>query len=145
MSTKDGTPQSMGEKRWRLGPLIVTAAPLLAISLLLGRYPNPYLTRPSALADDELALRVVLDLRLPRILAAFALGAVLSASGTVFQTIFRNPLVESGFLGVSQGASFGASLAIVALGGRATVIQICAGAFAFLGLASSYIISQRIR
>ena len=43
----------------------------------------------------------------------------LSASGAVFQMIFRNPLVDAGFLGVTQGAAFGASLAIVALGGRA--------------------------
>ncbi|NLG50147.1 MAG: iron ABC transporter permease [Chloroflexi bacterium] len=133
-----------GAARWQ-GWLVGLALLMLLISLFLGRYPGPYLTRPSALIEDELARRIVLELRLPRILAAFMLGAVLSASGLVFQMIFRNPLVESGFLGVSQGAAFGASLAIVALGGAPTVVQVCAAGFAFLGLAASYIISHRIR
>lgn len=115
------------------------------LSLLLGRYPSPYLTTPTDLAQNELARNVLLNLRLPRVLAAVMLGAVLAASGTVFQMIFRNPLVDSGFLGVSSGAAFGASLAIVALGGRSLVIQGCAAAFAFAGLASSYFLARRIR
>jgi len=59
--------------------------------------------------------------------------------------IFRNPLVDSGFLGVSQGAAFGASLAIVFLGGTAVAVQGSAAVFAFLGLAASYILARRIR
>ncbi len=130
---------------WRLGWLAALAALVLLASLLLGRYPSPYVTLPSALIENALARQIILDLRLPRILAAFMLGAVLSASGLVFQMIFRNPLVESGFLGVSQGAAFGASLAIVALGGAPATVQVCAAGFAFLGLAASYTISRRIR
>jgi iron complex transport system permease protein len=76
---------------------------------------------------------------------AFLLGAVLSASGAVFQMIFRNPLVDSGFLGVSSGAAFGASLGIIYLGGTALGVQASAAAFAFLGLAASYVIARRIR
>lgn len=114
-------------------------------SVLLGRYPAPYFTPLSALREDELAQNLVLNLRLPRILAAFTLGMVLSAAGTVFQMIFRNPLVDSGFLGVSQGAAFGASLAIVLLRGGAVMVQICAGLFAFIGLAASHFLAQRIR
>ena len=72
-------------------------------SVLLGRYPGPYLTPPSALLHDDLARQLVLNLRLPRILAALLLGATLAASGAVLQMIFRNPLVDSGFLGVSPG------------------------------------------
>jgi len=59
--------------------------------------------------------------------------------------VFRNPLVDSGFLGVSAGASFGASLAIVALGGRAWTIQSCAATFGLVGLAASYLLARRIR
>ncbi len=117
----------------------------LLLSLLLGRYPQPYLTPPAALVDNELARNLVLNLRLPRILMAFMLGLSLSASGTVFQMVFRNPLVDSGFLGVSQGAAFGASLAIVALGGVPWMVQLCAALFACLGLAGSYFLAQRIR
>ncbi len=126
---------------WLTGLVLVT----LVLSLFLGRYPGPYFTLPSALWSDALALRLVLNLRLPRVVAALLVGMALSAAGTVFQMIFRNPLVDSGFLGVSAGASFGASLAIVALGGQAWVVQACAAAFGMLGLAASYLLGLRIR
>jgi len=117
----------------------------LGASLFLGRYPKPYLTPPAALVDSDLARSLVLHLRLPRVLMAFLLGMVLSASGTVFQMLFRNPLVDSGFLGVSQGAAFGAALAIVFMGGTAVAVQASAASFAFLGLACSYFLARRIR
>jgi iron complex transport system permease protein len=117
----------------------------LAISALIGRYPKPFLTPLSALTENELARSLLIHLRLPRILMAFLLGAVLSASGAVFQMIFRNPLVDSGFLGVSPGAAFGASLGIVYFGGTAFGVQASAAVFAFLGLAVSYLIARRIR
>ena len=117
----------------------------LAISILLGRYPKPYFTPLSSVRDDALTLNLILNLRIPRILSAFLIGMVLSAAGAVFQMIFRNPLVDSGFLGVSQGAAFGASLAIVFLGGTAVAVQGSAAVFASLGLAASYILARRIR
>ncbi len=125
-----------------LGAAVLAA---LLISLLVGRYPGPLLGSPSAIWEDDLARGLVLNLRLPRILAAFLLGAVLSAAGFVFQMLFRNPLVDSGFLGVSQGASFGASLAIVFSAGSAAAVQLGAAVFAFLGLFLSYGLAKRIR
>lgn len=125
------------------GVLIMLAC--VAVSFFLGRYPTPYLTPISALRENELAQGVVLHLRLPRILAAFLLGMALSAAGAVFQMIFRNPLVDAGILGVSQGAAFGASLAIVLLGGRTATTQLCAALFAFVGLAGSAFLARRIR
>jgi len=59
--------------------------------------------------------------------------------------VFRNPLVDSGFLAVSQGAAFGASLAIVLLGGQAARVQASAAVFAFLGLGASALLAQRVR
>jgi iron complex transport system permease protein len=129
----------------RLACILSLMLLVFALSLFLGRYPGPYLTAPVVLGKDSLARHLVLHLRLPRILMALLVGMVLSASGTVFQMVFRNPLVDSGFLGVSAGASFGASLAIVALGGRDWVIQSCAACFGLLGLAGSYILGRRIR
>jgi iron complex transport system permease protein len=126
---------------WILGLLLLA----FLLSLFLGRYPGPYFTTPDALSNDPLARRLVLNLRLPRIIMAMLTGMVLSAAGTVFQMIFRNPLVDSGFLGVSAGASFGASLAIVILGGQTWKIQCCAALFGMLGLAASYILGRRIR
>ena len=131
--------------RRRLGGLAAALLLMVGLSLLFGRYPGPYFTPPAVLRQNELARSVVLNLRLPRILAAVVLGATLAAAGTTFQLIFRNPLVDAGFLGVSQGAAFGASLAIVFLGGTAAVIQLSAALFAFLGLAASYLMAQRLR
>lgn len=56
---------------------------------------------------------ILLNIRLPRVLLAFLVGASLAVSGTVLQSIFRNPLVDSYMLGISSGAAFGVSLAIV--------------------------------
>ncbi len=56
---------------------------------------------------------VILDVRLPRILAAALVGGGLAVSGAVFQGILLNPLADPYTLGVSAGAAFGASLAIL--------------------------------
>lgn len=62
---------------------------------------------------SELASLIVWDIRLPRIILAGLVGTALSISGSIFQSCFRNPLVEPYVLGVSSGAAFGASMAIV--------------------------------
>lgn len=130
------------QRLWMIWALVLLS---LGISFMLGRYPDPYITRFSDLTGDDLTWRILLNLRLPRVIGAFMTGMVLSASGMVFQMLFRNPLVESGFLGVSQGAAFGASLAIVALGGAIGTIQLCAAFFACIGLAASYFLATRIQ
>jgi iron complex transport system permease protein len=55
---------------------------------------------------------VILQIRLPRVLAALAVGAALAASGAAYQSLFRNPLVSPDILGVSSGAAFGAVIGI---------------------------------
>lgn len=128
--------------------LFVLVLGLLAVaglSLLFGRYPTPGLISWRQLTSDELAGRLVLNLRLPRVLTALLLGMTLSAAGTVFQLLFGNPLVEPGFLGVSQGAAFGAALGIVFLGGSAIVTQSAAAFFALVGLGFSYFLAHRLR
>ena len=118
---------------------------LFLASLLLGRYPQPYWMPISLLIDDPLARRLVLNLRLPRVLTACLLGASLSGAGSVLQMIFRNPLVEPGFLGVSQGAAFGAAVSILFLGGGPLAIEATATVFAGLGLFLSHLLARRIR
>jgi iron complex transport system permease protein len=95
--------------------------------------------------EDPLARRLVLNLRLPRVIAAALLGMVLSTAGAVLQMLFRNPLVEPGFLGVSQGAAFGAALGIIVLNASALGLQVIAALFAVLGLALSYALARHIR
>jgi iron complex transport system permease protein len=97
------------------------------------------------LATDELAQRLVFNLRIPRLLTAVLLGMSLSMGGAIFQAIFNNPLVEPGFLGVSQGAAFGAAFCIVFLASSMWAVQISAALFGFIGLGLSYLLARRIR
>lgn len=88
--------------------------------------------------------QVVMEVRLPRILTAAVVGAGLAASGAVFQGILLNPLADPYTLGVSSGAAFGASLALLLgldFGGAYTVCLLAfAGAvatlFAVIGLST---------
>lgn len=64
---------------------------------------------PDALADRV----IVQDIRLPRALAAWMVGAALGASGAALQGLLRNPLAEPGVLGVSAAAALGAVSVLV--------------------------------
>ncbi len=126
---------------WMTGALLF----VFALSLLVGRYPGLVLFSPAQFAHDELAQRLIWNLRLPRLLTAVMLGMSLAAAGSVFQMLFGNPLVEPGFLGVSQGAAFGAALSIIFLGSTAWVVQSAAVVCAFGGLGLSYALARRAR
>ncbi len=130
---------------WRLTLLSLAAAALAGASLLLGRYPAPGWTTPAVLAHDPLARRLVWGLRAPRVLAALTTGAALAGSGFALQMIFRNPLVEPGFLGVSQGAAFGAALVILTLGGHPLAVQAGAALFGLAALWLSEALARRLR
>lgn len=56
---------------------------------------------------------IIWSIRLPRTLIAFVVGAALAVSGTVMQSVLKNPLASSYTLGVSSGASLGAAVVIV--------------------------------
>ncbi|MEX2229713.1 MAG: iron ABC transporter permease [Dehalococcoidia bacterium] len=62
--------------------------------------------------------RIVIDVRLPRILGAAAVGAALAYSGAAYQGVFRNPLAGPFLLGVASGAALGAAIAIMSPLGR---------------------------
>lgn len=59
------------------------------------------------------SVSIIWKLRFPRALLAFIVGGALSVSGTVMQSVLKNPLASSYTLGVSSGASLGAALIIV--------------------------------
>lgn len=113
------------------------------VAVCLGRYPRAGFTPLQELLSDPTAVSVLLNLRLPRIAAALLAGAALAASGFVFQMLFSNPLVEPGFLGVSQGAAFGAALAILSIGYNTVAIQLSAAVFGVLGLFISFTLARR--
>ncbi|MEA2121218.1 MAG: Hemin transport system permease protein HmuU [Dehalococcoides mccartyi] len=60
---------------------------------------------------------VIFNIRLPRVVAAIAVGAILAVSGAVMQCVLRNPLASASTLGVSHGAAFGAAVGIIVFGG----------------------------
>ena len=67
-------------------------------------------------ADAAMLLRdriVIVDVRLPRAVLGFLVGAALAVSGAVMQGLFRNPLADPGIVGVSSGASLGAVSCII--------------------------------
>ena len=84
---------------------------------------------------------IVWDVRLPRILTGMIVGAGLAVSGSIFQSILRNPLADPYTIGVSTGAAFGAVLAIyvnIILG--ASLLPVMPAAFIFALLTLTVII-----
>lgn len=70
---------------------------------------------------NETALYIVWESRLPQALTAALAGCALAVSGLIMQTIFTNPLADPSLLGIHSGASLGAALAMLALGGWGSV------------------------
>ncbi|MCQ2061006.1 MAG: iron ABC transporter permease [Fibrobacter sp.] len=64
--------------------------------------------------DSDMFATVLWKLRVPRLVAAVLAGAALSVSGLSLQTLFRNPLAGPFVLGISNGASLGVALALLA-------------------------------
>lgn len=60
---------------------------------------------------------ILMQIRLPRALAAVVAGAGLACAGTVMQSVLRNPLASPFTLGISHAAAFGASLSVMLSGG----------------------------
>jgi iron complex transport system permease protein len=82
-------------------------------------------------AGDPLVRTIVLELRLPRALAAFGAGVVLALAGVLMQALLRNPLADPYVLGVSGGAAVGAlGVMLAGLAGVAIDAGAAAGAFA---------------
>jgi iron complex transport system permease protein len=104
------------EVRGRAGVRLRVALPLLLVGFIVALFVGLYVGyQPldlQALGSDPLVRAVFLRLRLPRVVMAGLVGASLAMVGAALQALFRNPLAEPFTLGVSGGASLGASLAI---------------------------------
>ena len=66
---------------------------------------------------DAAAVRIVRQIRLPRVLAAVIAGAGLSLAGLIMQTVLSNPMASPATLGVSNAAVFGANLSLLVFSG----------------------------
>lgn len=131
---------------------VVLLAVLLALaalfSLTLGQYPVPaadlaaygdwrlFGSEGSTFTPEKVDMleKILFQIRLPRVLAAMLIGASLAVSGAAFQSLFINPLVSPGLLGVLAGASFGAALAMV-LTSNWLAVQVSTLLFGFAAVA----------
>lgn len=133
-----------------IGLLCLLALAAIAISLFIGRYPVPVATVCKVCLAKILPITsnwpatidtLILQIRLPRALLAFIVGAGLSISGAAYQGMFRNPLVSPDILGASAAAGFGAALALL-LDFNSAGVQTTAFLFSLLGVLLTYLISR---
>lgn len=123
--------------------LALLLALCVAGSLLLGKYgfgAEDYaryvtaLLRGKSLKDFEVMHTLLLEIRLPRILACVLIGASLAISGAAYQAMFVNPLVSPSILGVLSGAGFGAAVGMF-FKLNEYLIQLSTFGFGFLAVA----------
>lgn len=127
------------------GPLF-----FILLTLFLGRYPLSmkevlftfyYSLFPSSVDVPAIHETVVMHIRMPRAILGAAVGGCLAVSGAAFQSLFRNPLVSSGILGVSSGAGFGAALGIVFFN-SALITHFMAFGFGLTAVGLSYLVGR---
>ena len=123
--------------------LALLLALCIAGSLLLGKYgfgASDYINYVTALLkgenlkEYEVMHTLLLEIRLPRILACVLIGASLAISGAAYQAMFVNPLVSPSILGVLSGAGFGAAIGMF-FKFNEYLIQLSTFGFGFLAVA----------
>lgn len=126
--------------------LLATGLAILLLALCAGTSfipPGKVIAIMSGL-DQSAERGIVMGLRLPRALMALVIGASLAVSGTLFQALLRNPLSDPYTIGVSAGAAFGSTVAVIAGTSHAWIVL---GAFAG-GIAATmlvYALARRLR
>jgi iron complex transport system permease protein len=115
-----------------------------ALRAVLSRLPGLTALDPGLSAAQR---AIVFDLRLPRLVLALLVGCALALAGVVMQAFFQNPMADPSIIGVSAGASLGATVAVVSglTGGIAGVGAVPPAAFvgALLTTAAVYVLSRR--
>jgi iron complex transport system permease protein len=133
-----------------LSLLILVVAMIAALTV--GRYPLPLADIVSFMlalggigdiaADQfDTLYNLIIEIRLPRIMAAVLVGAALSVSGAAFQAVFRNPLVSPGLLGVLGGAAFGAALGMV-ISGNWLIVQLLSFVMGLVAVAFGVLVAR---
>ena len=156
------TGEKLARRRWSDGRewliilgLGIAVVVLTAVSLVLGQFPIepgnavlmlvhkvvPALVDSTWTAQQE---TIFFNVRLPRIVLALLVGCALSTAGAAFQGTFQNPLVSPDILGASQGAAFGAAVAIL-LGLSSLTVSLCAFVVSLITVVLVVLIASRAR
>ena len=124
---------------------------MILMALIVGRYPIDFSTVLAGtrfLGDSQpmdVQTSVVWLIRFPRAVTGFLIGGSLALAGATLQGIFRNPLVDSGMLGVNSGAGFGAVLAIILFNGSNVMTLLFAFIFGMVAVGLAFLIGSFYR
>lgn len=148
---------------WVLTGLAILGAAAVLLSCALGAVSIPVWKQLSIWREtlfeggaplDDRAAHLYWNIRLPRVLTAYAAGMGLAAVGALFQALLRNPLAEPYIIGVSPGAALGATVFIAASAlasgnsaetGALTGRAVSAFAGALAAVAAAYLLASRGR
>ena len=149
----------MNQKKQHLSyPLILTVMGIVLVlsiigSVVLGRYPIAFKELVGIVASQFVEIEawwtptqasLLLNHRLPRILLACMVGCCLAAAGASYQGVFQNPMAAPDILGASNGAAFGAALAIL-LGGSSTMVIVAAFASSMITVGMVLFVGNRAK
>ena len=133
-------PLTAGRRTALLIGLLLLAMAASLLSLCIGSTAYRPWQLLQADLDGQIARDVVLSLRLPRTLAAFAVGGLLAVAGALQQVLLRNPLADPYILGTSGGASVGALLAML-LGVGMSLVNLSAAIGALTAMLLVFVLS----
>lgn len=152
-----GEPRNSAKRTRRANIILVALGVVLValgiLSFLVGRYPispdkvvcmlaNTVFPIDPFWTDQEAT--IFFNVRLPRVVLAMLVGCCLASAGAAYQGTFQNPLVSPDILGASQGAAFGAAVAIL-LGLASFGVSAFAFAFAMITVLLVVVVSQAAR
>ena len=140
--------------RWLVGGLVAVAVALVLglaigpVSIPVGGVASelfsrvPILGGRSSLSPQQAV--IITELRLPRVVLALLVGALLASAGACYQGVFRNPLVDPYLLGAAAGAGLAVTIVVAVLGGssRGSLLPFAAFAGAIVAVARSWSIGR---
>lgn len=138
------TARILGSRALLLPGLLLCAALLVAVllwSITLGAADiTPQVVYEALFNYDETQFDhlIIQTVRLPRVVAGVIVGAALAVAGAIMQGLTRNPLADSGILGINAGAAFAVVLTVYFLG-SGSLITYAAAALIGAGLAAAFV------